>query len=149
MAKPPIACQCGPISVGPKQSMFRDGGWCNPVPQDLICRVAPDRACLRLEEPLLRARRVELVAPSPAAPVRVARIPEAVVHQQQEARRVALHEVLGARVLRAKRPLAADAAVTEGGRPLDEVVGLRVVGRERDSLVCEVTSGQYSFVSTI
>jgi alpha-L-rhamnosidase len=46
-------------------------------------------------------------------------------------------------------PAAAGSAVTEGGRPVEEAVGLRVVGREAASLVCDVTSGYYCFVSTV
>ncbi len=46
-------------------------------------------------------------------------------------------------------PGAGDAAVTEGGKPVEEVAGLRVLGRESDSLVCEAASGAYHFVSVL
>jgi alpha-L-rhamnosidase len=44
-------------------------------------------------------------------------------------------------------PCASNSAVTEGGRPLEQAAGLRVVGREDSFLVCEAISGAYTFGS--
>jgi alpha-L-rhamnosidase len=45
-------------------------------------------------------------------------------------------------------PSEPDAAVTEGGAPVEKSSGLRVVGREGRFLVCEAGAGTYAFRST-
>jgi alpha-L-rhamnosidase len=42
-------------------------------------------------------------------------------------------------------PGGPDATVTEGGKPVEQAAGLRVVGRDGDFLVCEAVAGQYHF----
>jgi alpha-L-rhamnosidase len=44
-------------------------------------------------------------------------------------------------------PSTPNSAVTEGGQPVEQAVGLRVIGRENDFLICEAVSGVYSFTS--
>jgi alpha-L-rhamnosidase len=46
-------------------------------------------------------------------------------------------------------PSAPNSAVTEGGTPVEQAAGLRVIGRENDFLICEASSGVYSFTSTL
>ena len=72
---------------------------------DFVDRIRPERAGLRFLEPFLHTRRVEFVAATPAAPVGFFGCVQAVVDEAEEARRVALHEVFGVRVLCAERAL--------------------------------------------
>jgi alpha-L-rhamnosidase len=46
-------------------------------------------------------------------------------------------------------PSTPNSAVIEGGKPVEQVTGLRVIGRENDFLSCEAVSGVYSFSSTL
>jgi alpha-L-rhamnosidase len=46
-------------------------------------------------------------------------------------------------------PSAPNSVVTEGGKPVEQVAGLRVLGREGSFLVCEATSGVYNFASAL
>ena len=46
-------------------------------------------------------------------------------------------------------PSALNSAVTEDGQPVENAAGLRVVGREDNFLICEATSGVYTFNSTL
>ncbi len=45
-------------------------------------------------------------------------------------------------------PSQPDSAVTEGDAAMEKVADLRVTGREGNFLICEATSGDYTFVST-
>ena len=45
-------------------------------------------------------------------------------------------------------PATANAAVTEGGVPVEQADGLRVLGREDNFLACEALAGEYHFAST-
>ncbi|MEY4385328.1 MAG: hypothetical protein RLY20_611 [Verrucomicrobiota bacterium] len=46
-------------------------------------------------------------------------------------------------------PSVLHAAVSEGGKPTERSSGLRVIGRNANFLVCEATSGSYTFESNI
>jgi len=46
-------------------------------------------------------------------------------------------------------PSRPDSAVTEGGMPVEKAAGLRVTGREGNFLICEATSGAYTFASSL
>jgi alpha-L-rhamnosidase len=46
-------------------------------------------------------------------------------------------------------PSAPDATVTEGGKPVEQSAGLRVIRTDNDFLICEAVSGVYSFCSTL
>jgi alpha-L-rhamnosidase len=46
-------------------------------------------------------------------------------------------------------PSTPDSAVTEGGEPLERTVGLQVIGRDGNFLVCEAPAGSYNFTSAI
>lgn len=46
-------------------------------------------------------------------------------------------------------PSASNSPVTEACQPVEQSAGMRVVGRDGSFLVCEATSGDYSFVSTL
>jgi alpha-L-rhamnosidase len=46
-------------------------------------------------------------------------------------------------------PSVPNSAVTEGGVSVERVLGLRVVGREENYLICDATSGFYNFESSL
>jgi alpha-L-rhamnosidase len=46
-------------------------------------------------------------------------------------------------------PSLPQSAVTEGGVSVEKTVGLRVIGRDGDFLVCEAVAGSYNFISTL
>jgi alpha-L-rhamnosidase len=46
-------------------------------------------------------------------------------------------------------PRTPNSAVSEGGKPVEQVTGLRVIGPANDYLICEAVSGVYSFGSTL
>jgi alpha-L-rhamnosidase len=46
-------------------------------------------------------------------------------------------------------PSDPDATVTEGGKPVAQAAGLRVLGTDNDFLICEAVSGVYSFHSNL
>src|SRR5690606_13916078 len=82
----------------------------------LILGIGPDRARFRNRLPLAPPRRVELIAPAPAAPVRTLRIAEPRVDQVEKGRRVSLHHVFDFRVLLSQRTLAPDVTIQPGVR---------------------------------
>lgn len=45
-------------------------------------------------------------------------------------------------------PSEAGTAVTEGGTPIEQAAGIRVIGREGKFLVCQAVAGSYAFSST-
>ena len=46
-------------------------------------------------------------------------------------------------------PSAPNSLVTEGGNPIEQASGLRIVRREKNLLICEASSGHYNFVSAL
>ncbi|HMP81383.1 MAG TPA: family 78 glycoside hydrolase catalytic domain [Verrucomicrobiota bacterium] len=46
-------------------------------------------------------------------------------------------------------PSEANSAVSEGGKPVEQAAGLRVVGRDGDFLLCEAVAGLYRFASRV